>query len=251
MVSINQKFPSKYIFWKLVASPCCSKSFFLYLCVSLFHIRHRSRCIRYGFPGVSCDIFWWITAPKPKEKMSAEILVRATGLYRASTEGFTSSSLMAWNESSWLGPQIQEFLLLTRSIRGWVNSVILCVNLANWLIMPMKYLNSEIFVGACILTIAAIFSRSGLMLSLSIKWPRNLAFLLQKMHFTGFSVTPTFSSLHKTAYNLVSCSLWSLPNINTSSIEQSTPSNPQRIFDIRFWKCSGAVEIPKASLLKQ
>ena len=156
---------------------------------------------------VSCEIFLTNNSAYAKRGGICWNFGWDSLLYRANIEGFTSSSLTDWNESTWFGPQIQEFLLLSSSWRDWVNSVILCVKLANWLIMPMKRLNSQISVGACILTMVATFSESGLMLSWSIRWPRNLTFLLLNTHFTGFNVTPASSSLLKTAYNLVSCYL--------------------------------------------
>ena len=52
-------------------------------------------------------------------------------------------------------------------------------------------------------------------------------------------------------FSLESCSSLLLPKIRTSSIKQSTPSSPASIVHILFWKCSGALKIPKGNLLKQ
>ena len=41
------------------------------------------------------------------------------------------------------------------------------------------------------------------------------------------------------------------PKTRISSIKHTTPSRPERIRDILFWKCSGALDIPNGSLLKQ
>ena len=81
--------------------------------------------------------------------------------------------------------------------------------------------------------------------------PRNVTQLCENWHFSMFSVSPASWSRWRTLLRCSSCSSWVLPWTRISSTMHTTPLTPSRISDIRRWKCSGAMVIPKGSRWKQ
>ena len=81
--------------------------------------------------------------------------------------------------------------------------------------------------------------------------PRNVTCLLLNSHLSALRITPAFWIRSSAVLSLSSCSFWSCPKIRTSSMRQRTPLSPSSMALILFWKCSGALEIPNGSLLKQ
>ena len=124
-------------------------------------------------------------------------------------------------------------------------------NLPNWLAMPRNRLSSEILIGALISHTAPVSSGSAEIACFSTVWPRNLSWNWLNKHFSELRVTPALFIHSKTAFNLESWTFWSAPWTRTSSSGQTTPSKPSRTLLICFWKCSGALQIPNGSLLKQ
>ena len=106
-------------------------------------------------------------------------------------------------------------------------------------------------VGACISRIALVLSGSAQIPVSLITCPRNLTLVFPNSHFCAFKVTPAACMHFNTASSQASCSALVLPNTRTSSIWQTTASRQVRMRDILFWKCSGALEMPNGSLLKQ
>ncbi len=70
-------------------------------------------------------------------------------------------------------------------------------------------------------------------------------------HLSLFSVSPADSKRWRMLRKRLSCSFWVLPWTTTSSMIQTTPSNPFRISDILRWKCSGAEVIPNGKRRNQ
>ena len=68
--------------------------------------------------------------------------------------------------------------------------------------------------------------------------------LFEKSHLS-LSVTPASCSRDSALCSLSSCSFCVAPQMSMSPIWHTTPSRLSRIRDIRFWKCSGADDIPK------
>ena len=66
----------------------------------------------------------------------------------------------------------------------------------------------------------------------------------------GLRVRPAAWIFVKAAFKRLSCSCWVWTKMSTSSMWHSAPSWPARIWFILRWKCSGALLIPKSSLLK-
>ena len=86
--------------------------------------------------------------------------------------------------------------------------------------------------------------------SRSIRCQRNLTRSLPNLHLSELRVTPAASNLFITAHRRASCSIWLVPYTNTSSMWQRIPPSPSKITLIRRWNNSGALDIPKGSLLK-
>ena len=74
---------------------------------------------------------------------------------------------------------------------------------------------------------------------------------LPELALFGVESTPACQIFSSVAVSLASYSWISLPKISTSSVWQSTPSRPLRMLLIRFWKCSGELDIPKGTLSQQ
>ena len=146
-----------------------------------------------------------------------------------------------------MGPQTQDRLLLRSSRR--VGSTQKCVVKTCWDGWPYPWIygGQEHSVEQ---TCSAL-----LKFCLDRLWchccPRNLTDSWLNEHFSGFKVTPSCSNFFSTCSNLVLCSAWVAPNTRISSIWHTVPSSPSSIFFMRFWNSSGALEIPKGSLLKQ
>ena len=156
-----------------------------------------------------------------------------------------SSSFMREKASLWLGPQIHSACFRRSALKGCVSWARLGVNLPSWLTMPMKRHSSETLVGGFNTLTAAVLSRSAWIPVSSSRCPRNLTVVLENSHFYGLRVAPADWILSSAVSKLMLCSAWVLPKICTSSIWHTTPFNLVRILFILFWKCSGALDIPK------
>ena len=111
--------------------------------------------------------------------------------------------------------------------------------------------SSVMFVGDFIISMDRVLLGSGEIPFASITWPRNTILVQANWHLFLFSVTPAASSFFRTTCKRLSCSFLSFPDTKISSTWQTTPGRLLNISFIRRWKCSGALVIPKGSLLKQ
>ena len=121
----------------------------------------------------------------------------------------------------------------------------------NWLAMSKKRRSSVTLVGAFICKIVVVFSGSAWIPSRSMTYPRNFTRSLLNSHSSEFNMTPAVCSRFNTAFKRASCLILFVLWTSTSSMWQTIPSSPSRIWLICLWKSSGALEIPKGSLLKQ
>ena len=116
----------------------------------------------------------------------------------------------------------------------------------------MSRLNSDILVVCFISRIAAILSGSAWIPFWSVMWTRNFSLDFSNSHLLGLTECGSccFSALkHCSESNIMHFLVF--PDTRTSSIKRSTPSRLESILLIRFWKCSGALDMPNGSLLKQ
>ena len=93
--------------------------------------------------------------------------------------------------------------------------------------------------------------RSADMPSLLVMCPRNLILDCSNEHFSRLSAAPSSSICLSVSFSLLSCSSVILPKTMTPAIWHKTPSSPFSIVFMRFNKSSGALEMPKGSLLNQ
>jgi len=80
-------------------------------------------------------------------------------------------------------------------------------------------------------------------------WPKKETHDWLETHLSKFKVSPVCWIALWAALSLLSRSLWSQPITNICIINMAGRS--ARMLLIRLWKCLGALEIPKGSLLKQ
>ena len=123
-------------------------------------------------------------------------------------------------------------------------------NLFNWLIIPSLLL-SDTFVGALIFLMASVLAGSAEIPLALITLPRNTILLWENLHLSLLSVMPAASSFFSTTCKRVLCSFLFLPVTRMSSTWHTTPGDLLSISFMRHGKCSGALAIPKGSLLKQ
>ena len=154
------------------------------------------------------------------------------------------------NALSCSSPQSHVDFLVSSCLSGWVSSARFWENFPSWFVIPIKRRRSEIFVGGFISTIADTLSGSALIPFLSMRCPKNFNCFCLNLHLFRFSVTPAEWILCNAFIYRSSCSVSSFPNIKMSSIRHNTPSRPERIAVILFWKCSGALEIPNGIFKK-
>ena len=115
----------------------------------------------------------------------------------------------------------------------------------------MKRRNSAIFWGGFIWRRAVVLAGCARTPSLLMICPRNLSRSFANSLVWVISVTTAASVHSSAAISRASCSSLVCPNTSTLSIRHRTPSSPWRILDILFWNSSGALDIPKGSLMKQ
>ena len=98
---------------------------------------------------------------------------------------------------------------------------------------------------------ASVLLGSGDMPSLSMMCPRYSILDWWNLHFALLRVSPSFCIRLRTSCSLWSCTSLVAANIKMSSTWTRTPGMSARSSFIFRWKCSGALLMPKGSLLKQ
>ena len=164
--------------------------------------------------------------------------------------GWTSSCLSFSNAFCCEGSQSHVFLELKSSCKGWESSASFGVNFPSWFSMPRKHLSSILLVGCWKEWIAEVLWGLRETPRSSIRCPRNVSLCWLNSHLSRFRVTPASLMVCRTSWSWWLCSACVFPNINTSSMWQSTPSFPARICSIWCWKCSGELAIPNGIRLK-
>ena len=97
-------------------------------------------------------------------------------------------------------PQVQEIFWLCRSLNGFVLSARCSVNFDNWFTIPRNDLTSRMFLGAGRLTIASIFSGSGLIPFALTILPKTSTSDLLNSHLSRFKVMFDSANRLKTAF---------------------------------------------------
>lgn len=96
---------------------------------------------------------------------------------------------------------------------------------------------------------ALVFSGSAEILCWLTICPKNFTLIWPNEHFSRLSVTPASTILFSTAVNRWLRSSFDLLCTSTSSMGQTVPGSPLRIWDILRWEISGALVIPNGNLL--